>query len=215
VGWTTVNLRPYTAPVATAVTLVGQIFIIIFTFMAAMANATARGLVQKHLCFSSYVTLRIVVPLIIYFPLCLSYALVNLAFNLPFGARYNYPSGFFLFVVYIYLAMASLGLALESMITLLTPRFVPFFLFALIVFNVSPVVLPNQLQNPLYSYGHGFPIWNLSQAVRTIIFNTHSHLGVNASVLVGWILVSCGTLSGFTWFIRRQDKIAARQGYKP
>jgi len=52
-----------------------------------MANATARELVQKHLCFSSYVTLRIVVPLIIYFPLCLSYALVNLAFNLPFGAR--------------------------------------------------------------------------------------------------------------------------------
>ena len=105
--------------------------------------------------------------------------------------RYNYASGFFLFLVYVYLAMASLGLALESMITLLTPRFVPFFLFALvsltvslgsnlrgtwklktgfyfyyfaekkIVFNVSPVVLPNDLQNTFYSYGRGFPVWYL------------------------------------------------------
>jgi hypothetical protein len=77
--------------------------------------------------------------------------------------------------------MASLGLALESMITLLTPRFVPFFLFALviffdtncfrvqakthraqIVFNVSPAVLPNDLQNPFYSYGYGFPVWYAS-----------------------------------------------------
>jgi len=173
-----------------------------------MANATARSLVQRHLRFSSYLKLRIIVPLVIYFPLSLSYVLVNLAFHLPFGARYNYASGFCLFWVYVYLAMASLGLALESMITLLTPRFVPFFLFALIVFNVSPAVLPNDLQNPFYSYGYGFPVWNLSQAVRTIIFNTHSHLGVNASVLVGWTILSCGTISAFTWFFRRQEMAA-------
>jgi hypothetical protein len=129
-----------------------------------MANATARSLVQRHLRFSSYLTLRIVIPLAIYFPLSLSYALVNLAFNLPFGARsvehasttsrthlsildldcfrrYNYTSGFFLFWVYVYLAMASLGLALESMITLLTPRFVPFFLFALVnILDISMVL---------------------------------------------------------------------------
>jgi hypothetical protein len=52
-----------------------------------MANATARSLVQRHLRFSSYLKLRIIVPLVIYFPLSLSYVLVNLAFNLPFGAR--------------------------------------------------------------------------------------------------------------------------------
>jgi hypothetical protein len=121
-----------------------------------MANVAARGLVQQHLRFSSYLTLRIVVPLLIYVPLSLSYALVNLAFNLPFGSRsveyplhcfqllafrrtrplfifrYDYASGFFLFLVYVYLAMASLGLSLESMITLLTPRFVAFFLFTLV-----------------------------------------------------------------------------------
>ena len=115
-----------------------------------MANATARALVQHYLRFPSYLSLRLVIPLLMYLPLSFSYALVNLAFSLPFGAkyanlssspnyclpnkdcRYTYAGGFFLFFVYVYLAMAALGLALESMITLLTPKFVPFFLFALV-----------------------------------------------------------------------------------
>lgn len=37
-----------------------------------------------------------------------------------------------LFFFYVYLGMASLGLAQEAMITLTTPRFVPFFLFILV-----------------------------------------------------------------------------------
>ena len=79
-----------------------------------------------------------------------------------------------------YLGMLALGLSLEAMITLLTPKFIPYFLFILvrlccavvhlvavmtnifvrqILYNISPVVLPNELQNPLYTYGTGFPIW--------------------------------------------------------
>ena len=34
--------------------------------------------------------------------------------------------------VFVYLGMAALGLALEAMITILTPKFVPFFLFILV-----------------------------------------------------------------------------------
>lgn len=37
-----------------------------------------------------------------------------------------------LFFVFVYLGMTALGLSLESMITILTPRFVPFFLFVLV-----------------------------------------------------------------------------------
>lgn len=33
IGWTMINLRPYTAPTAQAVTLVGNIFLCIFAFM--------------------------------------------------------------------------------------------------------------------------------------------------------------------------------------
>ena len=46
--------------------------------------------------------------------------------------RYSYAAGFFTFFTFIYMGMCALGLALEAMITLLTPRFVPFFLVLLV-----------------------------------------------------------------------------------
>lgn len=144
-----------------------------------MANSTARAIVDPHMPFLSYICLRISVPLLAYFPLSMSYALLNLAFKLPLGTKFGSEgTGFIVSFAFIYLGMAALGLSIEAMITLLTPRFVPFFLFILvrppfpisefsnptdvrhqILYNVSPVVLPNELQNPFYSYGAGFPIW--------------------------------------------------------
>ncbi|KZP09237.1 hypothetical protein FIBSPDRAFT_839573 [Athelia psychrophila] len=210
VSWSEVNVRPFTAPVATAVYLVGQIYMCIFTFMIAQAHLTARTLVRRHLRFRSYLALRIAAPLIIYFPLSLSLCLVSLAFDLPFGARYTHAQGFLLFFVFTYLTMAAVGLALEAAITLLGPRFTPFFLFALIVYNVSPVPIPSQLQPAIFRYGAGFPFVNLAQAIRTIIFDTYSHLSVNAAVLIGWVLLSCVTVSGLTWGVhwweRRQER---------
>ena len=46
--------------------------------------------------------------------------------------RFGEGAGFILSFFYIYLGMAALGLSLEAMITLLTPRFIPFFLFILV-----------------------------------------------------------------------------------
>ncbi|KAI0791207.1 hypothetical protein C8Q75DRAFT_864980 [Abortiporus biennis] len=214
ISWTTINLRPYTAPAAQAVTLVGNIFLCIFAFMLTMSNYNARAAIAPYLPFSSYLALRIVVPMVCYIPLSVSYSLVSLAFDLPFGTKYSKAGGFFLFMVYVYLGMASLGLALEAMITILTPIFAPFFLFLLILYNVAPVVLPAELQNPFYSYGQGFPIYNLSQAVRTILFNTQSQLGLNAGVMLLWIALSAGTVCLFTWYMRRRSIRAARRAMK-
>ncbi|KAM5536444.1 hypothetical protein V8D89_009880 [Ganoderma adspersum] len=207
ISWTMVNLRPYTAPAAQAATLVGNIFLCIFSFMITMANSTARAIVSPHMNFLPYIGLRIAVPLIVYFPLSMSFALVNVAFKLPLGTKFGSEGlGFIVSFVYLYLGMAALGLSLEAMITIFTPRFVPFFLFILILYNISPVVLPNELQNPLYTYGTGFPIWNLSQALRTVMFNTESHLGRNAAVIIAWIIMSGATMTVFIWIIRHLEK---------
>ena len=50
---------------------------------------------------------------------------------------------------------------------------------------------------------------NLSQATRTLIFNTKSHLGLNAGVLIAWIVLSMVTIPIFAWFVRRQEQKAA------
>ena len=97
-----------------------------------MAHSTARAAIEKHLTLYSYLTLRVVTPLTVYIPLSMSYALINLAFRLPFGTHFSFGKGFMAFFGFLYLGMASLGLALEAMITLLQPRFVPLFLVLLV-----------------------------------------------------------------------------------
>ena len=97
-----------------------------------MAHSSARGPLSSHLRTHSYLLLRLLTPLLMYIPLSLCYTLVSLAFGIQFGARYNPTAGFVLFFIYVYLAMCSLGLALEAMITVLSPRFAPFFLVCLV-----------------------------------------------------------------------------------
>ncbi|GAB1526159.1 hypothetical protein RhiTH_009325 [Rhizoctonia solani] len=205
IWWTTENLRPFNAPVATALTMVGQIYLCIFAFTLTMSNDAARGILGPFLRLRSYLILRIAVPLIVYFPLSFSFAMVSLPFRAPFGAKYTYGGGFFLYFAYTYMGMAALGLATEAMVTILTPRFMAFFLLPLIISNVSVTALPFDLQPSFYQYGHAFPVFNNSQAVRTILFNTKNHLGLNAGVLLGWIALSCITIPLFTTFMRRKD----------
>ncbi|KZS88478.1 hypothetical protein SISNIDRAFT_552553 [Sistotremastrum niveocremeum HHB9708] len=266
VAWKWVNLRPYNAPVAQAVTLVGQIYLCIFGFIITMANDAARAHISPYLKLSSYLILRIAVPLLAYIPLSLSYAMINLPFHLPFGTKYvfvsfslillpsfrsllrpsplpysplpsfsplhslpllgslpspplpplakkmltffrrfTYAQGFITFWAFVWMGMASLGLATEAVVTVLQARFMAFFLVPMIIANVSVAALPNDVQPSLYKYGEGFPVYNMSLAIRTILFNTKNSLGRNAGVLIAWIALSIGTICLGTVLQRRRE----------
>ncbi|KAG8734174.1 hypothetical protein FRC12_018622, partial [Ceratobasidium sp. 428] len=47
---------------------------------------------------------------------------------------------------------------------------------------------------------------NNTQAVRTILFDTKNHLGLNAGVILGWCVLSCVTIPLFTILMRRRDE---------
>ena len=85
------------------------------------------------------------------------------------------------------------GLALESLITLLTPRFLPFFMILWIIgafpasflhpfshthqqhkptANVSVCLLPIPVLPRIFHYGYAAPFYSVSRAVRTIVFGT-------------------------------------------
>jgi len=84
------------------------------------------------------------------------------------------------------------GLALEAVVTVLTPRFTPFFMILWIigmlipwnpsntdlvcepVVNVSVSFYPIELLPPVFRYGKAAPFYNVSRAVRTIIFSTRN-----------------------------------------
>jgi hypothetical protein len=80
---------------------------------------------------------RLIVPMTLYIPLALSFAMISLPFHAHFDAHFTYAGGFFLWFFTVWLGMCSLGLSLEFAITILTPRFIAFFLIALIIANVS------------------------------------------------------------------------------
>ncbi|KAF5386486.1 hypothetical protein D9757_005894 [Collybiopsis confluens] len=100
--------------------------------------------------------------------------------------------------------MLSLGLALEAMFTLLTIRGVPFFLILLIIGNVSVCFMPIDVLPHIYRYGYAFPFYNISCAVRTILFGTKNKLGLNFGILLVWTAISCITLPLFQWMMRRK-----------
>ncbi|EJU03718.1 hypothetical protein DACRYDRAFT_77446 [Dacryopinax primogenitus] len=211
VSITMVNLRPYTDPTALAVELVGSIYLIIVAFIWSNGHAQARMLISPHLRTRSYLILRIVAPLISYLPLSLAFSMISLPFKLPFDGKYSYAGGFFLYWCYCYLAMCALGLAIEAMITLLTPRFAFLFLIPWIITNVSVAQTPFELGAWFYRYGYGFPVFNLAQAVRTILFNTRNALGLNAAVLLSWAGLSLITMPTFTLLMRSLEMRKARK----
>ncbi|KAF9510508.1 hypothetical protein BS47DRAFT_1300079 [Hydnum rufescens UP504] len=209
----TLNLRPYTCSSrGGAVTVIGMILILVFGFVISMAGYQVRMPLEPFLTYKSLVILRVVAPLLVYIPLSFACAMVSLAFKLPFAAKYNHAAGFFLFWFYIFLAMSAMGLATEVSVSWLTPRRNAFALFPFIISNSVSTSLPIQLQPWFYKFGFGFPFYNADQAVRTIIFNTKSHLGLNAGVLLCWIALSAFVTLPFTiWFHHRKGLRAARE----
>ena len=53
-----------------------------------MAHTHARTLIASRLTLVSYCAARVVVPLLVYIPLSLSFTLISVAFGLPFGGKY-------------------------------------------------------------------------------------------------------------------------------
>ncbi|WWC86960.1 uncharacterized protein L201_001841 [Kwoniella dendrophila CBS 6074] len=204
VWFTLNNLRPYNQPVAQAITLVGLIYMLIFSFIITMANNSVREIIAPYMTTKAYLTYRIVAPITLYLFIAFFFAMVNLPFKVHFGAYYTHAGGFFLWAFSLFLGMTSVGLATEFMITILGPRFVAFFLLPLIISNVSVVSLPHELQPWIYKYGVAMPFYNASRVVRTIIFNTRNEIAQNLGILLAWIVLSIITITTATWLIRRK-----------
>ncbi|KAJ7369069.1 hypothetical protein DFH08DRAFT_833088 [Mycena albidolilacea] len=103
-----------------------------------------------------------------------------------------------------WVGMLACGLALEAMITLLPARFIAFFLILWIVSNVSVAVFPLQVLPHLYRYGYAFPFYNISRAVRSIVFRRKNDVGMNLGMLLAWVALSCITIPLLQWFMRRR-----------
>ncbi|KAF7967864.1 hypothetical protein HWV62_32882 [Athelia sp. TMB] len=209
ISFTVHNLRPFDIAVAAAVDFVGLIYLLILSFIISGQHFGARlaaGL-QRRLALRPLLVLRVVAPLLTYLWVSLMYSLLSLAYLVPFGRTFG-RAGFVIYWMMSFCAMSALGLALEVMITLLTMRFVPFFLILWIIWakaNVSVSYYPIEVLPGVFRYGYASPFYNVSRTVRTILFNTKNELGLNFGVQLAWVGVSLITLPLAQAFVRRRD----------
>jgi hypothetical protein len=104
------------------------------------------------------------------------------------------------------------GLALEFWMTILGPRFTAFAMLFIIIYQVSTVSLPHELQISFFHYGIGVPLNRTANILRTLIFDTKSELGLGFGVLLAWWSLSAFiTLPLITWVYRRKDLKAYRK----
>ncbi|KAJ7252396.1 hypothetical protein B0H12DRAFT_1017999 [Mycena haematopus] len=206
------NVRPFDVPVASAVTFVGLIYMLILAFFMLLLSNGARlyvGLDQR-LSLGSLIRVRLITCFVGYFFVALFYALLSLAFKLPFNNRYG-KAGFVIFWMLNWIGMLACGLTLEALATIVTVRYTPLFLVFWIISNMSVAGYPLQVLPHIYRFGYAYPFYNISRGVRTIVFDTKDELGINFGVLLAWVVVSCITLSVFQWWIRREVQPPADQ----
>ncbi|TFK37433.1 hypothetical protein BDQ12DRAFT_685318 [Crucibulum laeve] len=205
VGYTIQNLRPFDIPVATAVTFVGLLYQLILAFFIVMIGNAARTLsgFDTLLTTRSLVVLRLGTSFIAYLILSLFYCLLSVAFQLDLTRKFGH-GGFMVFWMLNYCGMLTVGLALEAMITLLTPNFIPFFMLTWAIVNVSVSIFPLEVMPKIYHYGYAAPFYNVSSAMRTIVFGTKNRVGFNFAILIVWIVISCVTIPLIQIFVRRR-----------
>ncbi|KAJ7087665.1 hypothetical protein B0H15DRAFT_781298 [Mycena belliarum] len=203
--YTAQNMRPFDVPVASAITFVGLIYLLILSFFIVNISASARAAsgLEANLTFGSLVRVRLASSFVAYFFIALFYTLLSRAFQLPFDRHFG-RAGLVIFWMLNYIGMLACGLALEVMMTFLTARFVPFFLIVFIITNVSVSAFPIQVLPHIYRYGFAFPFYNISRAVRSIVFSTKNDLGMNFGILFAWVALSCITLPLTQWLARRR-----------
>ncbi|KAJ6593148.1 hypothetical protein B0H19DRAFT_1089196 [Mycena capillaripes] len=206
------NVRPFDVTVATAVTFAGLVYLLILSFFLVLLSNGARlasGL-ERRLTLGSLIRVRLITCFVACFFVTLFYTLLSRGFHLPFDRRFG-NAGFVLFWMINWMGMLACGLALESLATILTVRFIPLFLIFWIVSNMSVAGYPLEVLSHVYKFGYAYPFFNMSRAVRTIVFGTKDNLGMNFGILIAWVVLSCITLPLFQWWMRRRVVAAQAQ----
>lgn len=207
------DIRPWDKPVAMAPTFVGLIYMVIIALNVVLASSAVRPVIARFLRFRSYVILRILTTVLAAIPLSLMLTLLNIPFDLPFGKTFPYGGGFMVTWAATFQALSLFGLVLESVVTLITPRFIGVFLIFFIVTNVSVANLPPELSPSFYKYGYAMPFHNLRLIYLIVFFNSgkHIHILKYFGILWAWFALIGLTYPFFLYWDYRRNRRAMQQ----
>jgi len=187
--YATYSLRPFNVPVTTAASYVGLIYLLILAFIVTLQSFTGRQPLEPKLRLTSLLAIRFCVPFICYFFLSLFYAFLTLAFQAPFSRYYGH-AGFVIYWMLSWCGMLALGGAMEAMVTVLTQKFISFFLIIWIISNVAVAFYPIDLLPGVYHYGYAMPFWQIKESVLALLLGTKNVIGRSFGVLIAWAFLS-------------------------
>ncbi|GAM90109.1 hypothetical protein ANO11243_081490 [Dothideomycetidae sp. 11243] len=215
IGFASFDLRPFAPPQATPSVTVGLIYLIILSFFSFsfylpiyLKLVSPSG--HPPLKFRQMVMVRYFGTMTAYLFLSLAYSLVSLAFLIDFSTNNpvrsdtmvavtidgftNAPKfGKSTFVAYWtlnFIGMAALGLACENVAMTIGQPWTGLWLIFWVITNVSTSFYAIEVEPHFYYWGYAWPLHQVVEATRTLLFDLHNRLGLNYGVLMAWVGVN-------------------------
>ena len=196
------DIRPWTTDVAMAPTFVGMIYLVILSFQVVMAEYGARFAIQHYLHFGAFAFLRLATPCISSLFISLMISLINIPFDLPFDGSFSYGAGFMVYWMCTQCGIVVFFLCLESVLTLVTPKFIGIFLIFFIIANVSVSNTELSISPSFYKYGYAMPFYNLRHIYLHIFFGVGERNMIlkYIGIIWAWMLVVASSFMFVVWF---------------
>ena len=220
IGFSMYNLRPFVPPVAIPATTIGLIYLIIIAFFSFtfflpihMKFVTTPG--QPSLKFWQLILWRWIATMTAYLMMSLAYSLISLAFQVPFhnppashtvvatGANAFGRGTFPVYWMVNFVGMIALGLACENVAMVIGQPWTAMWLIFWVISNVSTSFYAIETSPHFFYWGYAWPLHQIVEASRTVIFDTHSRLGLNFGILFVWCGVNSILFPACCWFQRR------------
>ncbi|KAK9450051.1 uncharacterized protein V1518DRAFT_437644 [Limtongia smithiae] len=196
------NMRPMTNPLFTAVMQIGLIYLIIISFFQFNFFQPVHMTLAPQMKRSHYILYRLVTSWLAYFVLSLFYSLISLAYQVDFTLKFG-RAGFFIYWMINWIGMTSVGGACENVALVAIATFPPllgFWMIFMVISNVAPAFFSIKLLPAFYRYGYAFPIKNVCDALKTVLFGTRNTMGRNIGVIFAWIAVNTILFPLCVWF---------------
>ncbi|RAL11821.1 SNG1 family protein [Aspergillus homomorphus CBS 101889] len=224
IGFTQTDLRFFGPAVISPATSIGLIYLIILAFfntpfmMPVHLQFIKTPADKPALKIPQWLLWRICSNIGTYFTLSLFYSFVSLAFQIPFSNPPASPVepatnpnayGHGSFVVYWMLnwvGMCALGFPCENMAMIIGFPWSALFLIFWVITNVATGFYAIDLAPGFFRWGYVWPLHRIVEALRTILFDTHSRIGLDFGVLFVWIAVSIALFPFAAKFMQWKQK---------
>lgn len=202
-----IDLRPFGPPTVVPTVSVGLIYLTMiafssFTFFSPLHNKYINPQGHPPLHFWQFIVWRWCATVLAYVLISLVYSIVPLAFKIPFwpppaspvdvavNATAYGPSSFVVFWALNFLGMCALGLASENVSMVVGQPWTALWLLFWVITNMASAFYSLDLASKFFRWGYAWPMHNMVEGTRQILFNLRSRIGLNFGLLLAWTIIN-------------------------